>query len=309
MRKMIFLAVMLVAAAVSGCSKRDGFQEYTGVKTVSFIADDFIVNDGLTRTVITNNDQSFQWAANDTVGIYPNKGSQLFFEMTSGAGTNSAVFDGGGWAFRSGSSYYSYYPFIADYHLDRKHIPVSFTGQRQNGPSDFGHFGKYDYMAADKATVQDNAISLNYHHLGSILRFNAKLAPGTYRQLTVTAPSAGFVLDGHYNLEEQTPVITGDAKSRELSVVLDDFTIEQESQVYIYLMCAPVDFSGCSLVVSILDNDKKQYDCVKNIPASYPFKAGNLYPFGCSTWTEVPQSVGIVIDDWGDGGHISGGAE
>ena len=51
------------------------------------------------------------WAANDTVGVFPNEGIQTCFPMISGVGTKNATFDGGGWALRSNYSYSAYYPF------------------------------------------------------------------------------------------------------------------------------------------------------------------------------------------------------
>ena len=36
------------------------------------------------------------WAANDTVGVFPDKGAQVYFPMSSGAGTKNAIFTGGG---------------------------------------------------------------------------------------------------------------------------------------------------------------------------------------------------------------------
>lgn len=277
--------------------------ELEEVSHVEFFAPDYSDDIG-TKTVL--NGSSFSWDASDVVGIYPDKGSQIFFEMTEGAGTNSAVFDGGGWGFRSGAVYYSYYPFIPDYYLDRHHIPVDFTGQHQNGSS-VDQFGKYDFMYAPGVSVSNSSISFNYHHLQTIIYVRATLPAGTYRQLTITAPSNAFVLTGYYDLEAKTPEIIPETTSRELTVVLDNFTLSSQSTIDIYLFTAPVDLSGSNVTVSILDSQKKQYDCVKSITKQY--LAGTKYGMACSTWTEVPQSVGLAIGVWGDGGNFSGDAE
>lgn len=297
-----FLALLAVAA---GCAKDDKAVELQYVRKVSFVADNFIEADSPTRTILDGS--TFMWAANDTVGIYPNAGSQIFFAMAEGAGTNSAVFDGGGWAFRSGSVYYSYYPFIADFYLNRNSIPVSYTDQHQNGPSNLSHFGKYDYMFADRATEENYSISFNYHHLGCVIRVNATLEPGTYRQVTITAPTAVFTLKGHFDLESESPAIITDESGKELTVVLDNFTITEKGTYQIYLMSAPVDLAGTEITVSIVDSGKKQYDCKKT--PSRPYEAPGIYGLSCTSWTEVPQTVGLAIADWGEGGSISGTAD
>ena len=61
----------------------------------------------------------FVWEATDTVGIYPNTGSQVYFNIVDGVGTSSVSFNGGGWALKSNSTYYSYYPFVGDIYLKR----------------------------------------------------------------------------------------------------------------------------------------------------------------------------------------------
>lgn len=57
----------------------------------------------------------FAWELDDMVGIYPDKGSQIYFKIEDGAGSSSASFDGGGWALKQNSTYVSYYPFVADF--------------------------------------------------------------------------------------------------------------------------------------------------------------------------------------------------
>ena len=68
----------------------------------------------------------FVWEATDTVGIYPDKGSQVYFNIEDGVGTSSVSFTGGGWALKQNSTYVSYYPFVGDIYLKRDKIPVSF---------------------------------------------------------------------------------------------------------------------------------------------------------------------------------------
>lgn len=286
----IFAMAILYIALLS-CSKVNIVKSVT----VEFTASDFI-EEPETKTTLSG--QNFIWSADDVVGIYPNEGAQIYLSMKEGAGTNSASFDGGGWAFRSGAVYYSYYPFIADYYLDRREIPVNFTGQKQNGPNDFRHFGKYDFMYAPVTSVVNNSLSFNYHHLVTIIYVNATLPAGTYKQLTLSAPSDVFVMDGYYDLEAENPSIVPVQSSRELSIGLDNMTLASETTFRIYLVSAPVQLSGTEIAVSVVDSNDKKYVCKKTPSKNY--EAGNMYGLGCSSWTTYPQGdiEPITEEDW-----------
>lgn len=99
-----------------------------------FSADCFKDGDEIidTKTSVLPNETyssyQFLWSAQDTVGIYPDAGSQIYFTMVGGAGAGTAEFDGGAWSCKDGHEYRSYYPFIANIYLDATQIPVSFTG-------------------------------------------------------------------------------------------------------------------------------------------------------------------------------------
>ena len=66
----------------------------------------------MTKSNLDLNSLKFLWAAKDSVGIFPDLGSQIYFSMAEGVGQSVATFDGGGWALKKGSSYYSYFPLL-----------------------------------------------------------------------------------------------------------------------------------------------------------------------------------------------------
>lgn len=68
---------------------------------ITFMATDFKYA-GATRTTLEDTEEAvrFTWADNDTVGIFPSEGVQVYFPMVSGAGTQTATFTGGGWALK-----------------------------------------------------------------------------------------------------------------------------------------------------------------------------------------------------------------
>ena len=305
MRKIIIPAIpMAVLLLVNSCSKQEVTNKTDNI-SVCFVAQQ-ITDSELTKSAYI--DGRFQWSDKDTVGIYPDSGSQIYFSMAEGAGTSSATFDGGGWGFRSKAVYYSYYPFIADFYLDRHRIPVSLTGQVQNGASNLDHFGKYDYMYTPAAAENSGAIVFSYKHLVCIIRVTATLPAGSYRQITITAPTAAFVQKGYFDLQSESQSIIPTSSSKELTVAFKDpITVNGSQQFMAYLISNPVNFKDTEIKVSAVDINKKQYDCKKTPSKNY--EPATINGLSCTSWTEVPQTVGLAIDDWGDGGNISGEAE
>lgn len=306
---MITAGVMIISGCAGG-----GFntENPATVQTVNFEVEDYqYIGDDTSETVSTKtaivNDKEFVWSVNDTVGIYPNSGSQVYFAMTEGAGAKSAEFDGGGWDFKPNSVYYSYYPFIGDIYLDRTNIRTSYTGQKQVGTSGIDHIGPYDNMYTPKTSAENSMLNFSYKHLNCIIRPNVTLPAGTYTKLAVTAPEKVFVTKGHYDLTSETPAIVGDEYTDQITIDLENVVLDAQTTFKVYLMSAPVDLAGMKVIVSVLDNQKKEYQCERTPTAAYG--AGKIGSLTCSSFTEVPQSMGLIINDWGDGGHISGGAE
>lgn len=285
--KTLFKPALIVVLAFTACSKQEPFE--ADRLSVSFCAQQF-QNDDATRSAYVNG--SFQWTATDTVGIYPDKGSQIYFSMAAGAGTDKATFDGGGWGFRSQAVYYSYYPFMADFYLDRHKIPVTFEGQVQDGADNNAHFGQYDYMYTPGATVKDNSLVFSYNHLVCIIEVKATLPAGTYRQITLTAPTPVFVKKGYFDLQSDSPEIISTTSSKELSVAFKEpVTVNGSATISAFLISAPVDLNGVEITVSALDNEKKQYDCKKT--PSKPYQASTRYGLTCSSWTEVKPVIHV----------------
>lgn len=259
-----------------------------------------------TRTSIQNVTE-FVWAAGDTVGIYPNTGAQVYFAMEGGAGAKSAVFDGGGWALRQSSKYYSYYPFIGNIYLDRHKIPVSYTGQRQTGTTGIDHIGPYDYMYTPGSESDNGSLNFNYKHLGCILRPKLTLPAGKYIKLAITAPSNVFVKSGWFDLQSDSPAIIGTEYSNQIMIDLDGVSVDGSTTFLVYVMSAPVSLKDKKITVSVLNDQKKEFQCTKTPSSNY--NAGAIGGLTCTKWTEVPQSMGMIIDGWGNGGDIGGDAE
>lgn len=305
-RVSVFTCITALSTLLAGCQNPFDSDSET-VSSLVFSIDPYILSEEgpATRTALEGT--SFKWAPGDTVGIYPNTGSQVYFELTAGEGASSAEFDGGGWAFKSSSVYYSYYPFIGNIYLKRNHIPVSYLGQKQKGTLT-EHIGPYDFMYTNPSEVSAGLVSFSYHHLNCIIRPRLiGLPAGTYTKLAITANAEVFPTKGYYNLIAESPAIIPTHYTNQLVIDLENFSVETGKEYMVYIMSAPIAVKDTDLTISILNSQKKEYQCKKTPTADY--FAGEIKGLKCDSFTEVPQSMGLIIDDWGDGGNIGGDAE
>lgn len=304
------LVIIAAFALTISCNKSSTFNSESDgdVNKISFTALPFrIVEDGVqTKTAIQTNGD-FRWAANDTLGIYPSGGAQVYFVVNPGSDARYASFDGGGWNFKNSYTYYGYYPFIGDIYLDKRNIHVAYTGQKQTGMESIAHVGKFDFMWSPGTSAASGNLNFNFHHLNCIIRFTLTLPAGTYTKLAITAPSSLFTIRGHYDLTAATPAVIADEYTNQMQIALDGITLTSQTTFRVYMMAAPVDLKGKTVTVSVLNSNKTELQCTKTPSLSY--QAENIYGLGCSSWTEVPQSMGLIIDGWGDGGSIGGDAD
>ena len=255
------------------------------VKQVIFEAPEirFMGEDGETRASLSqvgDGTVSFAWEATDTVGIFPSKGSQVYFEMTDGAGDKVAKFDGGAWALRDGASYSCYFPFVCDMKLDRNAIPISFAGQKQTGVST--HDGVYYVLASEPKSPQSGNIRFQFQMLNTIIRLKLYGLPaGTYTKLSLTTEEPLFVQDGTFSIDNMN--ITGKTFSNSLDMTLEDFTLTEAATeanpVFLYVTSAPVDFTGKKLTVQMYSADDRLFKCEKT--PSKPCEAGTWYAYKC----------------------------
>ena len=285
----LLVASACILASCSGLNETDFeektvFEEGELVERVIFEAPVIhsLGEDGETRASLQEVDESinFCWEATDTVGIYPEKGAQVYFEMLDGIGSNIAEFDGGGWALRKESTYYCYFPFVCDMKLSRNSIPVSFSGQEQTGVSNYT--GVRFFLAAKGTSSSSGSLLFHFEMLNTIIRVKAiGLPAGTYSKLSLTTDEPLFVQQGTFGLEDRS--ITGKTFSNTLELSLKDFTLEEtstaENPVQFYLTSAPVDLKGHTLTIQVQSADGHVYQCEKN--PSYSYDAGEYGRMTC----------------------------
>jgi len=251
------------------------------VSQVRFVVQDFVY-DGFPESVqtkvdftITSAGAKFKWSANDTVGIYPSQGSQVYFCMNRGAGTSSAMFTGGGWALKGGYLYRSYYPFIGDMYLDATEIPVSYLGQKQTGNGGTSHIGPYDYMAASGTSSESGSLVFKYKSLESLIQFRLNTGAGTFSKITVGIDTAAFIHEGFYDLTKDDEVVVESGEYfKQIELALEDVTVAAgDSILTAYMMIAPADLAGHKLKITVEGAGEPK---VFNIPAKN-FKPGYAY--------------------------------
>ena len=215
----------------------------------------------VTRTQLTvdGNVAKFTWTPGDRVGILPDQGAQVWFEIpTPEEGeepTNVAAFDGGAWALKPTSDYAAYYPFVKDFDLDRTKVPVSYTGQAQTGNGTTAHLGAYDYQGARPSTTNGaGGVSFDFDHVGALvlLQFTVPTGGTQLTGVTLSADGAAFTTAGTYDLTstEGFP-ITATETAESMTIGLDYTTTADDETVTLYFLCAPIDLSGKKLNVSV----------------------------------------------------------
>ena len=214
------------------------------------------VNDDNQKGSRTNIDptKGFSWAEKDTIGIFPERGDQLPFEMSSGAGTNVATISGGSWGLKTSEGYAAYYPFSRqNYFTDRGNMHFSYVGQEQTGDNSTAHLGAFDLMAADNAESNGTSLNFNFKHLGCILRMYVNIPnAGTYSSLALSAEEAAFAKEVKLDLSKSSAEVTHLESSKSISLSLDGFTSPSDNYTAtFYLMSVPFDLAGKTITLKL----------------------------------------------------------
>jgi len=246
------------------------------LESISIAGKDFQIEKGARSSIVVDNKGAqFLWAENDTVGIFPNTGFQAPFAMDEGAGTQSASFDGGGWALKTSSTYAAYYPFDF-YNRDMTNIPVSYEKQAQTGNASTAHLGAYDFMAASVATPANGAVVFELHHMGCLVMLQTNL--GEARKLTNVSfkCKSPLTANGFIDLTAISPQIEESTTTNALDIALTDFVVAENETTTIYFMMAPVNLLGETIEITLSDDC---YACFKFQVKGKDFVAGKAYAY------------------------------
>ena len=288
-------------ALLSLASCTDEVQELAGdqsqaLKQIVMTTQDFQPEaDSRTVYQVADGAVTCTWATNDTVGVFPDKGGQVYFPMTSGAGTKNASFNGGGWSLTDGSVYSAYYPFIGAMYLDRNAVPVNYTGQTQVGNGSMAHLGDYDYMVATPTAPEFGSAQFMFKHLSALVQLKITVPqPATFSSVKLVTDTQAFAVKGKVDVMAKSPVITPVTPANEMVLNLKNVATTKENEVVtFYFMLPPADLSGKTLK-AVLASDKGTQEIAL---VSKNFKAGTAYALSGTWETE---------DSTGDGSYKNG---
>ena len=267
------------------------------LESISITGKDFQV-DGATRSsvVVDNAGVNFLWAANDTVGIFPNSGSQAEFAMEEGVGMQTATFNGGGWALKHSATYSAYYPYNF-YNRDLTKIPVKYEGQTQDGNAATTHLGAYDYMAASVATPSNGAVAFDMQHMGALVMLQTNLDEAkTLTSVALKANDAVFTTAGTMDLSVVNPAITAASTTNTFTIALSNFTVAKNETSTIYFMLAPTNLVGETLEITLSD---EHGDYIKYEVAGKNFVAGTAYAYFLTDGEKFGASIPVNAVDLG----------
>lgn len=293
--KSVTLFALLVITACTQDIKIETTQtinDSNAINQICITGKDFQIDDDTRSSVaIGDSGASFAWDEDDVIGIFPDKGDQVSFAMEQGAGTQTAIFSGGGWALKSSAKYAAYYPHVYE-NRDVTKISVSYVGQTQNGNANTDHIGAYDFMAASVTTPSNGAVAFDMQHLGALVQLTVTVPePSTLTKVVLTSTTE-FTQTGTIDLTDPTPVITPVAQSNTYEIALNNITTtEANENVTIYFMTAPVDLTDGKLNAMVYFDDETTYE-VKVVGAN--LRAGKAYKLA----SEV-KVLSDYIDEYG----------
>lgn len=292
-------ALLLLSLATASCNETENCMIEESVENVSFvIAPPQFFDDGAPGTKsyydITSNE--YLWNATDTLGIYPDTGSQVYFVIgQDGADKHDAVFDGGGWAFKSSSRYYSYFPFQGDFYLDRHCIPVSYLGQKQSGKTSVKHVSPYMFSYTDPTSASSGSLYFTYRMLGAVVMPVISNVTGSFVKLTLEAEDDLFIQKGHYDLMATEPSIVADELSNTLSIGLEDFSLSSGETATVYMMCGPAALRGKKLLIKLEDQEGGIWTCTK-ASISSDYTKNSIRKLTCNSWANPSQDSGSQLE-------------
>ena len=222
---------------------------------------------------------SFGWQKSDESALFTPEGTIVRYKTESVENDNHyAVMRNSVIALKSNINIYGCFPYARKYLLENQSytaLSIAYVNQTQAQNANTEHLAAADYMTA-QATSTANALSITYTHLGSIMRIAAFVPETkTFSSLTLTTKdnTAWFAEEATMNATNNTMTPTATAASATLS--LNNITVEAGDSLIAYLMTAPADLSGKSIVITLNADDGS---ALQAYAKGCNMKAGHVYP-------------------------------
>jgi len=266
-----YFVPVLISAVVS-CDREDRTPVDTDIRYLCFDIPTLSTDGNITAASLARDGMTFAWEETDTVGLFTDKGFQSFVSIAQGAGSDHAVIDGNGWALKSSTACYGYFPFVGDIYLEKEKIPVNFLGQSQNRPDNCDNIRDYMYMTSIGAAIGEN-MTFSFKHLCSFLSLSFSAPEGTYRSLTLSLNESLWITSGYYSVKDGSPAIKGQTFSDSFAIELENFVIDDASKKHtVNMAVAPVNLAGKRMTITLESADGGKY--IYEITPGGPFLAG-----------------------------------
>jgi hypothetical protein len=203
---------------------------------------------------------SFGWQSSDKWALFTSSGTLLPHTVAAlnPSDNHFVTTQCIGWALVAQNTYYGGYPYSV-YYITLKSpytaLPIAYTNQSQSSNGNTEHLASCDYMTAH-GTATDDALSLSYTHLGSILRIAAYVPESkTFTSLALTARdnTQWFTAEATMNATNNTLSATETVATATLT--LNNIAVEAGDSLIAYLMVAPANIDGKSLQLTINADD------------------------------------------------------
>lgn len=241
-----------------------------------------------TRTVYSDEKGKLVWSENDTIGVFPQAGSSIYFSMSDFAGDDVAKFNGGGWQLKPSTVYYSYYPFVPDMYMKADAVPYTTIGQVQAKNAVRNHDG-FDCLWARKETASNNSVNFEFTRLCCFLKFVFTPGEGTYTKLVLSSDEAVIPVKGTYDLTASNPSIrvSSDGYAKSLEMKINNIELAAEQQLILYMAFIPCDLSGHEITITLENSEGRGFEFKKSF--SKPMLAGTLYNINIGTLSQNLQ--------------------
>lgn len=236
---------------------------------------------------------TFTWSDGDKTGVYSSTDGFALFNLTAGAGTSSAKFDGGGFTLTDGATYYSFFPYAAAA-TDKTAVPVDFSGQTLTQDNDMTSPMTRDYLYASAVANAGNAL-FNYSHIGSFVRTKLTMPASTavesvdfipmYSELTQTAT---------VDVTAASNPLTAATTSPKTTLALSGVSVPSSGELTLWGAMAPQDLSATNEAVAIVAHSGT--DIYSARVAGKNLQAGKAYRWAASPILPTGYSHGLTVD-------------
>ena len=257
MKKLLFTIPVL--AAMTACSEmREDITEsqkpeMQSVNGVVMQVADIPFAEGTTRAsmAIGTSGLTFTWSDGDKTGVYSSTDGFALFNLTSGSGTSSATFDGGGFTLTDGATYYSFFPYAAAA-TDKTAIPVDFTEQTLTQDDDMVSPMAKDYLYASAVADEGSAL-FNYSHIGSFVRTKLTMPASTSVDSVDFIPMyAELTQQGTVDVTAAGNPLTVTATSPKMTLALSGVGVPSGGELTLWGAMAPQNLSATTEAVAII---------------------------------------------------------